>query len=102
MNGRKWLCVLLLGALLCLPCTAALGEGAQDAFLQAHPGYTLEAMETCGDTAAAVPEAYSSYDVVSVDPTVIGVLGGEWLHVWYPETGQSGFMRTDALHLGNG
>lgn len=50
----------------------------------------------------AVPEAYSSYDVISVDPTVIGVLGSEWLHVWYPETGQSGFMRADALHPGNG
>ena len=34
--------------------------------------------------------------------TVIGILGETWYHVWYPDTGLSGWMKQDDLWPGNG
>ena len=33
---------------------------------------------------------------------VVGVLGNEWYHVWFPGTGASGFIRQSELFPGNG
>ncbi len=40
--------------------------------------------------------------IVTQGPTVIGVVGDEWFHVWFPETGESGYMRQQDLWPGNG
>ena len=34
--------------------------------------------------------------------SVIGILGETWYHVWYPDTGLSGWMKQDDLWPGNG
>ncbi len=33
---------------------------------------------------------------------VIGVIGDEWYHVWFPVTGEYGFVRQSDLTAGNG
>ena len=33
---------------------------------------------------------------------VIGVIGDEWYHVWFPATGEYGFVRQSDLTEGNG
>ncbi len=33
---------------------------------------------------------------------VIGIIGGDWYHVWFPETGEYGFVRQSELWEGNG
>lgn len=48
------------------------------------------------------PQEGASSEIVTHDPLVIGILGGTWYHVWYPDTGLSGYMMQDALWPGNG
>jgi hypothetical protein len=33
---------------------------------------------------------------------IIGIIGNEWYHVWFPATGEYGFVRQDDLWPGNG
>ena len=33
---------------------------------------------------------------------VIGVIGKDWYHVWFPATGEYGFVRQSDLWAGNG
>lgn len=33
---------------------------------------------------------------------VIGIIGDEWYHVWFPATGEYGFVRQSDLWAGNG
>ena len=33
---------------------------------------------------------------------VIGIIGGKWYHVWFPATGEYGFVRQEDLTAGNG
>ena len=48
------------------------------------------------------PQEDASYEIVTHDPLVIGILGQTWYHVWYPDTGLSGWMKQDDLWPGNG
>ena len=48
------------------------------------------------------PQEDASYEIVTQDPLVIGILGETWYHVWYPDTGLSGWMKQDDLWPGNG
>ena len=50
----------------------------------------------------ASPQEDASYEIVTHDPLVIGILGETWYHVWYPDTELSGWMKQDALWPGNG
>ena len=49
------------------------------------------------------PQA-GSYTTIRQDAMmlVIGVVGDEWYHVWFPATGQYGFVRQNDLTAGNG
>ena len=33
---------------------------------------------------------------------VIGIIGNDWYHVWFPATGEYGFVRQSDLTAGNG
>ena len=48
------------------------------------------------------PQEDASYEIVTHDPLVIGILGETWYRVWYPDTGLSGWMKQDELWPGNG
>ena len=50
----------------------------------------------------ASPQEDAAYEIVTLDPLVIGLLGEAWYHVWYPDTGLSGWIRQDDLWPGNG
>ena len=39
---------------------------------------------------------------IQPDPYIIGVIGDEWFHIVFPETGLSGYIRQDTLWPGNG
>lgn len=77
----------------------AFGEAAR-AVAQA-PASTLFLRES--EAALYVsPQEDASYEIVTADPMVIGVLEPAWFHVWYPDTDLSGYMKQDALWPGNG
>ncbi len=50
----------------------------------------------------AVPAATLMVDRSLPDPYIIGVVGDEWYHIVFPDTGLSGFIRQDTLWPGNG
>lgn len=55
-------------------------------------------------TLYAKPDRYSAQQAVtgSSHLQVIGVVGESWYHVWFPYTGQAGFMLQSMLSDGNG
>lgn len=65
----------------------------------AAPAMQLRAAQT---RLYASPQEDASYEIVTQDPLVIGILGQTWYHVWYPDTGLSGWMKQDDLWPGNG
>ena len=65
----------------------------------AAPAMQLKAAQT---RLYVSPQEDASYEIVTHDPLVIGILGETWYHVWYPDSGLSGYMKQDALWPGNG
>lgn len=76
----------------------AFGE-AMAAVAGAAPAMQLRAAQT---RLYVSPQEDASYEIVTQDPLVIGILGQTWYHVWYPDTGLSGWMKQDDLWPGNG
>lgn len=76
----------------------AFGE-AMAAVAGAAPAMQLRAAQT---RLYVSPQEDASYEIVTRDPLVIGILGQTWYHVWYPDTGLSGWMKQDDLWPGNG
>lgn len=52
--------------------------------------------------ADSVPFATLTDDRSLPDPYIIGVVGDEWFHIVFPQTGLSGYIRQDTLWPGNG
>lgn len=52
----------------------------------------------------ASPDDLTAYQEISdsYGMFVVGILGDEWYHVWFPGTGVSGFIRQSGLFPGNG
>ena len=50
----------------------------------------------------SVPVATLTQDRSLSDPYIIGVVGDEWFHIVFPDTGLSGYIRQDTLWPGNG
>lgn len=76
----------------------AFGEDMA-AVAEAAPAMQLRTAQT---RLYASPQEDAAYEIVTLDPLVIGLLGEAWYHVWYPDTGLSGWMKQDDLWPGNG
>ena len=50
----------------------------------------------------SVPVATLTDTLFLPDPYIIGVIGDEWFHIVFPETGLSGYIRQDTMWPGNG
>lgn len=99
-RGDEWTQVDICGVTGCM-MTRYLAFGEAAAGVAQAPDSRL----TLKDDRAALhvsPREDASYEIVTRDPMVIGVLEPSWFHVWVPETDQSGYMKQDALWPGNG